>query len=42
MKENASNASQQPERLQAKLNSWVDQVEKQVSQMEKKLTRKLK
>ena len=31
-----------PEKLQAKLNSWVGQVEKQVKQMEKKLTRKIK
>ena len=39
-----SNSTNQvkPEQLQTKLNKWVDQIEKQVKQMERKLTRKIK
>ena len=34
--------SMHPDRLQAKLNSWVEKLETQVKQMEKKLSRKVK
>ena len=33
--------SVKPDRLQKKLNAWVDQIEKQVKDMEKKLTKKI-
>ena len=35
-------AALKPDQLQEKLNEWVDQIEKQVKQMERKLTRKIK